>query len=61
MLFGWSEEFNAQGVAFKRLLKTYDDWAKWVERFYSLARKGKRRKTTYRTIRRDCAKRNRHK
>lgn len=62
MLFGgWSEEFNAQSVAFNRLLKTYEDWAKWIERFCSLARKGKRRKTTYKTIRRDCAKRNRHK
>lgn len=61
MLFGWSEEFNAQSVAFNRLLKTYDDWVEWIGRFYSFARKGKRRKTTYRTIRRDCAKRNRHK
>lgn len=61
MLFGWSEEFNAQSVAFSRLLKTYDEWVEWIGRFYSLARKGKRRKTTYKTIRRDCAKRNRHK
>lgn len=61
MLFGLSDEFNAQSVAFSRLLKTYDEFAEWMERFYSLARKGKCRKTTYRTIRRDCAKRNRHK
>ena len=61
MLFGLSEEFNAQGVAFKRLLKTYNEYVEWVERFCSLARKGKRRKTTYKTIRSDCAKRNRHK
>lgn len=62
MLFGWSEEFNAQSVAFNRLLKAYDEFAEWMERFYSLARKGsKRRKTTYKTIRRDCAKRNRGK
>lgn len=61
MLFGLSEEFNAQGVAFKRLLKTYDEMAEWMERFCSLARKGKRRTTTYKTIRRDCAKRNRYK
>lgn len=61
MLFGWSEELKAQGVAFSRLLKTYDEWAEWMGRFCSLARKGKQRKTTYRTIRRDCAKRNRGK
>lgn len=61
MLFGLSDEFNAQSVAFSRLLKTYGEFAEWMERFYSLARKGKRRKTTYKTIRRDCAKRNRHK
>ena len=61
VLFGLSEEFNAQGVAFNALLKTYNEMAEWVERFCSLARKGKRRKTTYKTIRRDCAKRNRHK
>lgn len=61
MLFGLSEEFNAQGVAFKRLLKTCDEMTEWMERFCSLARRGKRRKTTYKTIRRDCAKRNRHK
>jgi len=61
MLFGWSDEFNAQSVAFSRLLKTYGEFAEWMERFCSLARKGKRRKTTYKTIRRDCAKRNRHK
>lgn len=61
MLFGWSEEFNAQGVAFNALLKTYNEMAEWMERFCSLARRGKRRKTTYKTIRRDCAKRNRHK
>lgn len=61
MLFGWSEEFNAQSVALKRLLKTYDEMAEWMERFCSLARKGKSRKTTYKTIRLDCAKRNRHK
>ncbi len=61
MLFGWSDEFNAQGVAFNRLLKTMDEYVGWFERFRRLARKGKRRKTTYRTIRRDCAKRNRNK
>ena len=61
MLFGWSDEFNAQSVAFSRLLKTYGEFAEWMERFCSLARKGKRRKTTYKTIRRDCAKRNRGK
>ena len=61
MLFGLSDEFNAQSVAFNRLLKTYNEFAEWMERFYSLARKGKCRKTTYRTIRRDCAKRNRRK
>lgn len=61
MLFDWSDEFNAQSVAFSRLLKTYGEFAEWMERFCSLARKGKRRKTTYKTIRRDCAKRNRHK
>ena len=61
MLFGLSEEFNAQSVAFSRLLKTYDEYVEWVKRFCSLARKGKCRKTTYRTISRDCAKRNRRK
>ena len=61
VLFGLSEEFNAQSVAFNALLKTYNEMAEWMERFCSLARRGKRRKTTYKTIRRDCAKRNRHK
>ena len=61
MLFGLSEEFNAQGVAFNALLKAYDEMAEWMERFCSLARRGKRRKTTYKTIRRNCAKRNRGK
>lgn len=61
VLFGLSEEFNAQGVTIKRLLKSYNEYVEWVERFCSLASKGKHRKTTYKTIRRDCAKRNRHK
>lgn len=61
VLFGLSEEFNAQSVAFNALLKTYNEMAEWMERFCSLARRGKRRKTTYKTIRRDCAKRNREK
>ena len=61
VLFGLSNEFNAQSVAVKRLLKAHNEYVEWVERFCSLARKGKHRKTTYKTIRRDCAKRNRHK
>ena len=61
MLFGCSDEFSAQSEAFNRLLNTHDEYVGWVKRFCSLARKGKRRKTTYKTIRRDCAKRNRHK
>lgn len=39
--------------------KTIEAWTKFV--FSCEIMRGKRRKTTYKTIRRDCAKRNRYK
>lgn len=40
-----------------RVLKSWEEYCLLCERI----QRRKRRKTTYRTIRRDCAKRNRHK
>ena len=41
--------------------KSLEDWRLLMCRIEGLKVSGKRRKTTYKTIRRDCAKRNRHK
>ena len=41
--------------------KSLEDWRLLMCRIEGLKVSGKRRKTTYKMIRRDCAKRNRHK
>lgn len=60
-LFGWSKEMELQGVAFKRLLDSRMAYWDLMVSLCNQVKGRKRRKTTYRTIRRDCAKRNRHK
>lgn len=47
---------SLQGVC-----KSFEEWRLLMCRIEALKVSGKRRKTTYKTIRRDCAKRNRHK
>lgn len=47
---------SLQGVC-----KSFEEWRLSMCRIEALKVSGKRRKTTYKTIRRDCAKRNRHK
>lgn len=45
----------------KRVCKSIEECSLLMCRIEGLKVSGKRRKTTYKTIRRDCAKRNRHK
>ena len=60
-LFGWSKEMELQGVAFKKLLDSRIAYWDLMVSLCNQVKGSKRRKTTYKTIRRDCAKRNRHK
>lgn len=60
-LFGWSKEMELQGVDFKVLIDSQIAYWDSMVSLCNQVKGGKRRKTTYKTIRRDCAKRNRHK
>ena len=60
-LFGLFKEMELQGVAFKKLLDSQIACWDLMVSLCNQVKGGKRRKTTYKTIRRDCAKRNRHK
>lgn len=60
-LTGLREEYERLGDALAKALKSWNEcnglMCYLVDRFKGM----KHRKTTYKTIRRDCAKRNRHK
>ena len=60
-LFGLSKEMELLGVSFKKLLDSQIAYWDLMVSLYNRVKGSKRRKTTYKTIRRDCAKRNRHK
>ena len=60
-LFGWSKEMELQGVALKKLLDSQIAYWDLMVSLCNQVKGSKRRKTTYKTIRRDCAKRNRRK
>ena len=60
-LFGLSKEMELQGVAFKKLIDSRIAYWDLMVSLCNQVKGNKRRKTTYKTIRRDCAKRNRHK
>lgn len=56
-LSGVRAEYERLTEALDRVLKSWEECCRLCERI----QRRKRRKTTYRTIRRDCAKRNRRK
>ena len=60
-LFGLSKEMELLGVSFKKLLDSQIAYWDLIVSLCNQVKGSKRRKTTYKTIRRDCAKRNRHK
>ena len=60
-LFSLSKEMELQGVSFKKLLDSQIAYWDLMVALCNRVKGSKRRKTTYKTIRRDCAKRNRHK
>ena len=60
-LLGWSKEMELQCVSFKKLLDSQMACCDLMVFLCNQVKGSKRRKTTYKTIRHDCAKRNRHK
>lgn len=60
-LFGLFKEMELIGVSFKKLLDSQIAYWDLMVSLCNQIKGSKRRKTTYKTIRRDCAKRNRHK
>ena len=60
-LLGLFKEMELQGVAFKKLLDSQIAYWDLMVSLCNQVKGSKRRKTTYKTIRRDCAKRNRRK
>lgn len=60
-LFSLSKEMELLGVSFKKLLDSQIAYWDLIVSLCNQVKGSKRRKTTYKTIRRDCAKRNRHK
>lgn len=60
-LLGLFKEMELQGVAFKKLLDSQIAYWDLMVSLCNQVKGSKRRKTTYKTIRRDCAKRNRGK
>ena len=60
-LFGLSKEMELLGVSFKKLLDSQMAYWDLMVSLCNRVKGMKHRKTTYKTIRRDCAKRNRHK
>lgn len=60
-LFSLSKEMELQGVSFKKLLDSQIAYWDLMVALCNRVKGSKRRKTTYNTTRRDCAKRNRHK
>lgn len=60
-LFGLFKEMELQGVALKKLLDSQIACWDLMVSLCNQVKGSKRRKTTYKAIRRDCAKRNRHK
>ena len=60
-LLGLSKEMELLGVSFKKLLDSQIAYWDLMVSLCNRVKGSKRRKTTYKTIRRDCAKRNRHK
>ena len=60
-LFGLSKEMELIGVSFKKLLDSQIAYWDLMVSLCNRVKGSKRRKTTYKTIRRDCAKRNRRK
>lgn len=56
-LCGLNEEWERISEALDRAIRSWEECCRLCERLQYR----KRRKTTYKTIRRDCAKRNRHK
>lgn len=60
-LLGLSKEMELLGVSFKKLLDSQIAYWDLMVSLCNQVKGSKRRKTTYKTIRRDCAKRNRHK
>lgn len=60
-LFGLFKEMELIGVSFKKLLDSQIAYWDLMVSLCNQVKGNKRRKTTYKTIRRDCAKRNRHK
>lgn len=60
-LLGLFKEMELIGVSFKKLLDSQIAYWDLMVYLCNQVKGSKRRKTTYKTIRRDCAKRNRHK
>ena len=60
-LFSLSKEMELLGVSFKKLLDSQIAYWDLIVSLCNQVKGSKRRKTTYKTIRRDCAKRNKHK
>lgn len=60
-LFSLSKAMELQGVSFKKLLDSQIAYWDLMVALCNRVKGSKRRKTTYKAIRRDCAKRNRHK
>ena len=60
-LSGMFKGMELQCVAFKKLLDSQIAYWDLMVSLCNQVKGNKRRKTTYKTIRRDCAKRNRHK
>lgn len=60
-LTGMFKEMELQCVAFKKLLDSQIAYWDLMVSLCNQVKGSKLRKTTYKTIRRDCAKRNRHK
>lgn len=59
-LFSLSKEMELQGVSFKKLLDSQIAYWDLMVALCNRVKGSKCSKTTYKTIRRDCAKRNRH-
>lgn len=59
--FGLSKDMELLGVSFKKLLDSQIAYWDLMASLCNRVKGMKHRKTTYKTIRRDCAKRNRHK
>lgn len=60
-LFDLPKEMELLGVSIKKLLDSQIAYWDLMVSLCNRVKGGKQRKTTYKTIRRDCAKRNRHK